>query len=164
MSITPKLNISSASLSDVKDMATLEALAYPLPWSSENLQNIVQQQGNECGQYIVQKLYSKSVPNNVLYGYFLALLGYQDIHLLNLAIHPKYQHQGFAHLMLQHLQRCAIRYNAHSIWLEVRQSNQRAQQIYRRFGFTDISTRADYYPKVDGSREDALVMKYTVRG
>lgn len=150
-------------MADVEAMAAVETAAYPLPWSFKNLQNIVQQQGNTCGSYVVQVLRSLSQSHTVLHGYFVALLGYQDMHLLNLAIHPQYQHQGYAHLLLQRLRQCAVQYGAHTIWLEVRQSNPRAQQMYRRFGFIDVGMRADYYPQTDGSREAALVMQYNLQ-
>jgi [ribosomal protein S18]-alanine N-acetyltransferase len=40
----------------------------------------------------------------------------------------------------------------------VRQSNQRALQVYERYGFKQISIRKDYYPAGRLQREHAVVM------
>jgi ribosomal-protein-alanine N-acetyltransferase len=44
---------------------------------------------------------------------------------------------------------------AHNLTLEVRMSNQGAQDLYRRFGFAAAGVRKNYYPETN---EDALVM------
>ncbi len=53
------------------------------------------------------------------------------------------------------------------ILLEVRESNRRAVEFYRKFGFRQIAVRKDYYPAFEAfvpgkknPREDALVMSY----
>ena len=44
------------------------------------------------------------------------------------------------------------------LWLEVRISNVRAQQIYERHGYRRVGERKAYYPDDHGKREDAVVM------
>lgn len=162
MSQQPMPYITVANITDVDAMEQVEFAAHLMPWSRQHLHSIIQQQGNTCGGYMVRLLQSKSVPHTVLLGYFVVLLGYQELHLLNLAIHPKQQRKGYAYILLQHLRKCAIQCAAHSMWLEVRQSNIRAQHLYRRFGFMDVGIRADYYSTPTGMREAALVMQYIV--
>ena len=43
--------------------------------------------------------------------------------------------------------------------LEVRPSNDRAVEVYERYGFMGIATRRGYYPAAEGRREDAIVMR-----
>ena len=45
------------------------------------------------------------------------------------------------------------------LWLEVRTSNARAQQVYLRYGYRRVGERKHYYP-ADPGREDAIVMSY----
>ena len=45
------------------------------------------------------------------------------------------------------------------MYLEVRSSNDRALEIYRRFGFAEVGVRRDYY---DEPREDARIMMATL--
>jgi ribosomal-protein-alanine N-acetyltransferase len=43
------------------------------------------------------------------------------------------------------------------VWLEVRESNHTAINMYEKAGFVLIEQRKNYYPAVDG-KEDALIM------
>jgi ribosomal-protein-alanine N-acetyltransferase len=48
------------------------------------------------------------------------------------------------------------------LWLEVRESNHRAQLIYSQFGFQAKGLRKGYYPAPHGQREHAVVMSLTI--
>ena len=91
-------------------------------------------------------------------GYFVAMKGVDEAHLLNITVAPEYQGQGWARIMLDALALWARGQNAQWLWLEVRISNQRALQIYERHGYRQVGRRRDYYPAADGQREDAVVM------
>jgi ribosomal-protein-alanine N-acetyltransferase len=51
---------------------------------------------------------------------------------------------------------------ARQLWLEVRQSNERARALYLRYGFRQVGVRRGYYPAALGRREDAAVMSLIV--
>ena len=93
-----------------------------------------------------------------LLGYFVAMPGYQEVHLLNITVAPEFQRQGWARLMLDALALWAQAQQADWLWLEVRVSNTRAQQVYLRRGFARVGLRKAYYPAGQGLREDAVVM------
>ncbi len=94
-----------------------------------------------------------------LLGYFIAMPGVQEAHLLNLAVAPACQRQGWAAVLLQALALWARHQGAACIWLEARASNERALHVYRRFGFTQAGLRRGYYPAQGQQREDAIVMR-----
>jgi ribosomal-protein-alanine N-acetyltransferase len=48
--------------------------------------------------------------------------------------------------------------HAQWLWLEVRVSNIRAQEIYAQYGFRRVGLRKGYYPALGNKREDAIVM------
>jgi|SRR5690606_2929488 len=98
-------------------------------------------------------------------GVCVAMSGVEEMHLLNIAVDRTVQRQGLARLLLQALYVQAEREGAHRLWLEVRASNEPAQQLYRQEGFTQVSVRKGYYPAtVEGAlREDALVMQRPMR-
>jgi [ribosomal protein S18]-alanine N-acetyltransferase len=99
----------------------------------------------------------------VLLGYFVAMPGVEEVHLLNITVAPEHQGQGWARVMLDALCDWALQRGAPWIWLEVRQSNLRAVRIYERYGFRQVSLRKGYYPLDGLRREDAIVMSLNLR-
>lgn len=94
-----------------------------------------------------------------LLAYFLAMRGVQETHLLNITVAPAHQGQGWGRMMLDALSLMSRQQGALWLWLEVRQSNLRAQQVYQRYGFEHVSIRKDYYPAGRLQREHAVVLR-----
>ena len=93
-----------------------------------------------------------------LIGYFVAMRGFEEVHLLNITVAPAHQRQGWALVLLDALVLWSRAQGAQWLWLEVRASNTRAQQIYLKRGFARVGLRKAYYPAGRGLREDAVVM------
>ena len=161
------ITLATATVEDVDAILQVEQAAYPLPWSRASCLDVLARQGTGCGDYVVQLLCAAPTQKQpkekaepaVLQGYFVAQLGFEEMHLLNLAVHPDCQGQGCGWLLLQQLQNWARWHGAHTLWLEVRPSNARALALYRRFGFVEVALRKDYYPTPEGGREHAVVMQ-----
>ncbi|MBN9407168.1 MAG: ribosomal protein S18-alanine N-acetyltransferase [Burkholderiales bacterium] len=137
--------LSAAQLDAVQ---TIEQAVYSHPWSRGNFSDSV------AAGYLAQCLWV----GDELAGYFVAMAGYREVHLLNITVAPAYQHQGWARAMLDALALWSRWQQAEWLWLEVRASNVRAQQIYRQHGFAQVGLRKAYYPAGRGQREDAVVM------
>ena len=73
-----------------------------------------------------------------LIGYWLAMPGVDEMHLLNITVAPEFQRQGWAVRMLDRLIACMRSQRLNQLWLEVRVSNTRAQDVYLRYGFTQV--------------------------
>ena len=101
--------------------------------------------------------------SETLIGYFVAMKGVDEVHLLNITVAPAFQGQGWAPLMLEALSGWSRGQNAQWLWLEVRASNLRAMSIYERQGFRRVGVRKGYYPAPGGTREDAVVMSRIVQ-
>lgn len=95
---------------------------------------------------------------STLIGYFIAMKGVDEVHLLNITVAPPFQRRGWAPLMLEALAGWARGQQAQWLWLEVRTGNLRAQEVYLRHGFRRVGVRKGYYPGFAGRREDAIVM------
>jgi ribosomal-protein-alanine N-acetyltransferase len=78
-----------------------------------------------------------------------------EIHVINLAVHPDFRHQGIGELLLIHAIELSIQLKAILITLEVRVSNLEAQALYTKYGFSERGIRRAYY--LD-NREDAVIM------
>ena len=92
-----------------------------------------------------------------LQGYFIAMVGVDELHLLNLTVAPVWQGQGLGKNLLDRVIRHGRERGLLRLLLEVRESNTRAQALYLRQGFEEIGRRRSYYPAAQG-REDAVVM------
>lgn len=130
----------------------VEQSAYAAPWSRGNFIDSL------SAGYQAQLLTAGEPPRAELLGYFVAMKGVDEVHLLNLAVAPAHQRRGWAHLMLDALAIWARGQGAQWLWLEVRVSNARAAALYERYGFRHVGTRRHYYPAGAAGREDARVM------
>jgi len=75
----------------------------------------------------------------------------------NIAVKPTYQSQGVGTEMLDCLLDYAEQQKLALVLLEVRRSNIKAQKLYEKKGFNEMSVRRNYYPSHEG-REDAILM------
>ena len=97
-----------------------------------------------------------------LIGYFVAMRGFEEVHLLNITVAPAHQRQGWALVLLDALVLWSRAQGAQWLWLEVRVSNLRARQVYEKYGFERVGERKRYYPSASAEREDAIVMSYAL--
>ena len=143
------LGIPRQMTHDMLDQVILiEQSAYSHPWSHGNFVDSLL-----SGYYMPAWFQDQE-----LRCYLVAMRGADEAHLLNFTVSPNHQRQGLAHAMLTHLREWGTEQGLHSIWLEVRLSNQRAIDIYSAFGFVHDGVRLGYYPAHHGVREDAVVM------
>ena len=73
--------------------------------------------------------------------------------ILNLAVDPEFRRRGLARELVKSLQN-GLR---GTVFLEVRESNLAAQELYRSVGFQEVSRRPQYY---EFPSEAAIVMKF----
>lgn len=126
----------------------IEQGAYSHPWTRGNFSDSLQA-GHQTQCLLA---------GDALLGYFVAMAGYREVHLLNLTVALAHRQQGWARAMLDALALWARGQGAEWLWLEVRASNARALQVYRRCGFVQVGLRQGYYPEGHDRREDAVVM------
>jgi len=129
-------------------VVAVEQSAYAHPWSRSNFIDAL------AAGYQAQLL----MADHTLLGYFVAMKGVDEVHLLNITVAPAHQRQGWAMIMLDALAIWARGQRAEWLWLEVRTGNLRAMQIYEAHGFRRVGLRKAYYPADRGQREDAIVM------
>lgn len=92
-------------------------------------------------------------------GFFLSRYGYEEEELLLFAIDPAWRRRGLGLTLLQKFAAAAKARGAHRLLLEMRRGNP-AEALYRRFGFTPIGERPNYYRSRDGQTIDAITFSY----
>ena len=89
-------------------------------------------------------------------GFLIARLLADEMEILNLAVVSEARRQGAGSLLLNEALAWGRRVGARQAFLEVRESNGRAVEFYRRHGFAENGRRPRYYTD---PVEDALVLK-----
>ncbi|MBX3634670.1 MAG: ribosomal protein S18-alanine N-acetyltransferase [Rubrivivax sp.] len=133
---------------DVDAVAAVEATAYGFPWSRGNFVDSL------AAGYLAEVLDGGDAG---LLGYFVAMPGVDELHLLNITVAPAWQRRGLGSGLLDAVRQHAVDRGLAQLWLEVREGNHRARALYRRRGFAEVGLRRGYYPAA-GGREDAVVM------
>lgn len=128
----------------------VEVRAYSFAWSRGNFLDSLK------AGYAAELLESRA---QVLLGYYVAMPGVDELHLLNLTVVPDFQRCGLGRALLDRLEAQARQRRFAAIWLEVRASNTRARYLYGARGFVEQGVRRGYYPAGGLRREDAVVMK-----
>jgi len=93
-------------------------------------------------------------------GFFAGWIVEDELHVNNVASHNDYRRMGIGRSLMQAaIDEAGVRGVA-EVLLEVRASNESAQQMYRNLGFYFVGRRRDYYRL---PTEDALVMKLKIK-
>ncbi|MDI6854281.1 MAG: ribosomal protein S18-alanine N-acetyltransferase [Deltaproteobacteria bacterium] len=150
--MTPDLLIRQARLTDVKSIWDIERLSFPAPWS---FWCFLSEMGNPNSTILVAG--PPSPKNWKTWGYIVYWVIAGEMHVMNLAVHPRHRRRGVAKALLREAMHRARDQGAVVAWLEVRPSNQAAQTLYKSFGFRKVGVRPRYYAD---NQEDALLMAY----
>src|SRR6202790_209726 len=132
---------------DLAAVLAIEALVFSTAWPLNAFANEIRD--NKLAHYFVERLDGEIV----VYGGIWVIL--EDSHITTIAVHPDFRGRQLGEEMLLKLLDEAILQGASWITLEVRESNDVAQKLYRKYGFTTVSTRRGYY---SDNGENALVM------
>ena len=151
--LQPQLIRRAMNIRDIDAVQAIEASAYAFPWTRGNFIDSL------AAGYQAEVL----VDEGVVAGYFVAMVGVDELHLLNITVAPAHQGRGMGSLMLDAVQDSGRRQGLSTLLLEVRRSNPRARALYLRRGFAEVGLRRGYYPALQG-REDALVMSLALGG
>ena len=139
------LTIERALASDVRAIHTLEQRCFPAPWRREFFESEII---NDNRFNLVARR------EGVIIGYLFAMWFEDEMHINKIAVDETVRRQGVALALMQRCTAFAVEHGVTSISLEVRRSNDEAQQFYSFLGFEAEYIRKAYYP--DG--EAAVVM------
>ena len=135
-------------MDDINRVYDIEQAAYPFPWTRGVFVDCLRV-GYACFGLQI---------GSTLAGYSIASSAAAEAHLLNLCVHPDWQHRGYGSLLLEYMINHVARLDSEAMFLEVRASNPRAASLYENRGFKVIGRRPLYYKAGEG-REDAIVMR-----
>ena len=147
---------------DVPQVAQIEALQHHVPWSVQSFLDALR-----CGWHC-RVLRS---PEEEILGYSVCMTAGDDEELLTITVRPDQMGQGYGKRLMQEVVSGARRRGARQIFLEVRESNQVAIDLYVQMGFKMSGMRKNYYPtpadpllQRPAGREHALLMSLELAG
>jgi [ribosomal protein S18]-alanine N-acetyltransferase len=141
--------IRRASLTDVRSLCEIEKQSFPSPWS---LWCFLAEYANSKSTILVAGP-PRPEPWKI-WGYVVFWVVAEEMHLLNLAVHPDHRRRGIARTLLTQALAQGRTHNVSVVWLEVRPSNDAALALYQSFGFKEVGLRPRYY---NDNGEDALI-------
>lgn len=140
-----RIDVREATLADLLSVFRIERQSFPQPWPYAAFEFFLGEPGFLVAedQDIVGYVVADIVPNH----------GHPIGHIKDFAVSPDRRGEGIGGLLLERALVVLTTHAVRSVKLEVRESNDGAQTLYRRFGFEPHHRIPGYYE--DG--EDALV-------
>ena len=134
---------------DVPQVMEIESVSFGRHhWTDESFHNEIQ---NHVGRY-----YSLiNQDTDKLVGYLGLWLIIDEAHVTTVAVHPEYRGCSLGEVLLVHGLDRSMSQTIHWMTLEVRVSNNSAQNLYYKYGFSSVGVRPRYY---QDNNEDALIM------
>jgi [ribosomal protein S18]-alanine N-acetyltransferase len=139
--------IRKMTLDDLEQVVAIDQVSFSLPWPARSFQ--FELTDNPASRCWVTELDRRVIA--MLVGWLIV----DELHVATIATHPEFRGQGIGRNLLLHALRSAKEDGAVKSFLEVRESNDLAREMYRSFGFVEDGRRKEYYKD---NAEDAILM------
>lgn len=151
--MTSPLSLRAMTASDVPEVARIETTAFSTPWSETTFRSLLERSGVE--------LWVAEWGGELAAYAILRRVRGDEGELANIAVRSDLRGRGIGSRLLSRMLKVAEDSGVRSLYLEVRESNELAREMYARRGFQEIGVRKGYY---EGPREDARVLKKSLEG
>lgn len=147
------MNISIREMrqSDLDRIMEIENKTFFPPWSREAF--LLELTKNLLAKYVVAEV------DGDVAGYGGIWLIIDEGHITNIAVDEKYRGIGVGNRILEGIIQLCIDRDIRAITLEVRESNEVAKSLYKKYGFKEYGIRPRYY---SDNNEDAIIMWKTI--
>jgi [ribosomal protein S18]-alanine N-acetyltransferase len=140
-------SIRRMTLDDIEQVVAIDQNSFSLPWPERTFRYEVSE--NSASRPWVVDVDGGVVAMLVIW--FII----DEAHVATIATHPDFRRQGFGRKLLTHALMAAKKEGALKALLEVRESNDAAQEMYLKLGFIEVNRRSQYY---SDNGEDAILM------
>ena len=153
MADTP-FRLIPATVDMLSDIVQLEEACFSAPWTRKMLE--AELTGNQFARFCVAMGCEEGTNVESIIGYHCFWIVFEELRLMNLAVRASMRRKGIGRALALEAVRVGVGLAAIRAVLEVRASNEAAQDLYRKLGFVPISTRRRYYAN---PIEDAVIME-----
>ena len=134
-------------MEDIPAVVELDKLSFSLPWPERSFRF-------ELSDNTASRCWIVEVDGKIV-GMIVAWMLVDEAHIATISTHPDYRRQGIARKLLTYALRYMSKEGAVTSFLEVRETNHAAQDMYHKFGYEVVGRRKRYYKDTD---EDAILM------
>ena len=149
--IRPSFVIEAMQVADLDEVVAIEEMTGLNRWGYDAYKREIQKNPNSI--MLVARNLRQGPP---VVGFFAGWTVEDEMHVNNIASHPDFRQQGIGSGLMEMAIAEGRRRAIAFVLLEVRASNEAAQSLYRKLGFSFVARRRDYYRF---PTEDAFVMK-----
>lgn len=146
-----KIKIFPLKEEDIKEIDFIEQVSFKSPWEVQSFRRELKE--NQFAYYLAAHYENKVI------GYIGSWIFLNEAHITTLAVHPDFRKKGVGELILNNFLKDCLNKKVKGVILEVRESNSAARNLYKKFGFKEISKRTRYYE----FQEDAVVMRLLIK-
>lgn len=144
--------LSTMQPADLPEVLAIEQRSFPRPWTGALFLQ-------ELRVTFSRVVLVRGASDGTILGYLCRWLVADEVHILNVAVHPDHRRRGIATWVVGATLREAEATGAEAVTLEVRRANAAGRRLYERLRFEEVGVRRDYY----GKGEDAVVMRRSLR-
>ncbi len=132
---------------DLEQVVAIDQVSFSLPWPARSFHFEVTD--NEIARCWVAEVDGRIAA--MMVGWLMV----DELHVATIATHPDFRRQGLGKKILVHALLDARDEGVIRAFLEVREKNEAAQNLYRSLGFVEDGRRKEYYKDTN---EDAILM------
>ena len=122
---------------DAPLISEAEALIFPDPWSIKDVLATITANGAMC--------YVAKSDTGELLAYVIGRTIIPEGEIYRVATVPRARRRGIAYRLIDYALKTEKGHGLESVFLEVREKNVPARNLYRSYGFIEIGARKDYY-------------------
>lgn len=137
-------------VSHLDEILAIERVSYTNPWVEDAFRHELEQNAFSRPRVAL----TLDEPPAVV-GYCVAWVLFEQVHIQNVAVHPRHRRFGLARHLLERVLEDGANAGACSAQLEVRRSNATALKLYESLGFRVTGERVGYYSRPS---EDAVLL------
>jgi ribosomal-protein-alanine N-acetyltransferase len=151
----PHIAVRDMRRDDLGAVLEIERRSFTQPWSRAFFEKEL---ATPFARLVVAE--EEALPRSRVVGYTCRWRVTDEVHLLNVAVHPERRGLGYGRELVAYVVEEARAAAARAVFLEVRAGNVVARRLYRQLGFKDLGVRRAYY----GPGQDAIVMELRLGG
>src|SRR5690606_11661158 len=147
-------------------VVAIDQVSFSLPWPARSFQfELTDNPASRC--WVIEKRPAGlnvshnlnegtcGTVNHQIVAMIVSWLILDELHIATIATHPEFRRQGIGKKLLTHALKSAREEGVIRSFLEVRETNETAINMYKSFGFVEDGRRKEYYKD---NHEDAILM------